>query len=253
MSIITKEEMKYWILQARILNILREHNEYLSSIKDMKKAFIPQNSELVCIDERCRGKLPIAGSGILLGLEKAAQIAEEAGIKTVTSHEGCGAAKLWAQLNNKCGNPDNHSKDFSQELASRLRVPYRHIRHEELQPSTERHVATAIYVVGTELFYPTEVKGLPLGFRTSRRYSAASDVAEEIKVAASIAFGSHGFGELFTPETPLYIIAVGDPKKPGYSLESLEHEAKYVISSDRTLRNAYNEKKLLVRGFSAPL
>lgn len=76
--------------------------KYVESHPDLKDAFTDEKRDLCCMDERtAKGTLNVPGSGILLeGEEQKRAYLErlhEAGVQGVYSHDGCGAAKLFAK------------------------------------------------------------------------------------------------------------------------------------------------------------
>jgi hypothetical protein len=87
-----------------------------------------------CVDEGIplaadqQGQLRIAGSGILLGKERAQQLWREAGLTTVTAHEGCGAAALYCQQNNiETESSSQHVADILRQWAEEAGLQFEYI------------------------------------------------------------------------------------------------------------------------------
>lgn len=218
---------------------------YVAGIPDLARWFLPADRWLRCIDEGTPGGVHLAGSGILLGVEEAANIARAAGVTAVTSHEECGAAKLWATQQGKevrCS--DDHGKQFAAEVAKRLGVSYCHLPIAEMSRPAGLHVARVIYYDGTGKFDPSHVPQLPPGFVISRRYVTAKYASQECAIALSIALGDHGLGTLFTPHDPLLLVAIGHPSDAPLSQQHLRSEVTSVAES--------HGGRVIVDGFTAP-
>lgn len=204
--------------------------KFFRDISDIKQAFQPADKWLRCIDEGTPGGVHMAGSGILLGVEAAAEAARAAGATTITSHEECGAAKLYAT--EKGLDPeksDTLGQEFARDLAKKLGVNYCHLPLTEMARPAGLHVARVAYYDGTGNFDPSRVPELPAGFVISRRYLKPDYARRECEIAISIALGHHGFGELFTKDTPFILVVVGDSKEPVSSFRSLRGEIESLI------------------------
>ncbi|MBI3335290.1 MAG: hypothetical protein HY001_02220 [Candidatus Portnoybacteria bacterium] len=201
--------------------------EYITrEVPDIKKAFALGDKNLRCIDERTPGGYHLAGSGILLPLEKAIEIAQGLGIDGVWRHKECGAESLFAQMNNV--DPQQAEEEIenrAQKLASHLNIPRRGTL--EVEPKG-LHIARVSYYIGIGEFNPSLVKNLPPGFIVSRRHVDAGYAKKELDISIGIALGEHGFGKLFTQQNPFIIIPIADPSTPEFSLETLTQEAKEV-------------------------
>lgn len=214
--------------------------EYFLNLPEIKKCF-KHTAVCACIDEGTPfGSARVAGSGILhpAGAEAVARMLLEAGIKEVTSHEGCGAAALWTKNNGlpagKAGGEekeaDENGKKFAIEVADKMselsgrKIGHRHIAAAEMARPAHIHIARAAYYDGTGLFNPSGSGDAPRGFVVSRRYFDKDHSVFNMDLAAQIAFGHHGFGEKFTVENPLHFIAVADQKEDKFNLKNLLSE-----------------------------
>ena len=80
-----------------------------------------------------------------------------------------------------------------------------------------------------------------MGFVIERAYLPVDYSTEELKVAVSIAFGHHGFGELFSNDLPFIIIALA---KDTAGLESAKNEIAKIFESDKN----FKEGKIKIDG-----
>lgn len=223
------QAQELWDRQSPVVRALRQQGaeKFFQSIPDIEQAFHPGDRWLCCIDEGCSGGVNLAGSGILLGIEGAAAIAKAAGVTAVTSHEECGAAKLWAaQAGKDARSSDDYGKQFAAALAKQLDISYCHLPLSEMARPAGLHVARVVYYDGTGKFDPSRVPEVPPGFVISRRFLATDYAIEECGIAVSIALGTHGFGKLFTPDEPLLIIVIGHPTDAALALGKLRAEVQ---------------------------
>lgn len=189
---------------------------------------------LMCIDEGCNPHsanhtkdaytLNLAGSGILLGVDKTVELFRnnenlQKSIKTLTWHEGCGAAALAQQTN-----PNITAESFVLELAKRLKeelgmdcevlkIKGEKEAEEEaaLTRPFEYHNAMSVYVNGTtQAFDYVKNNTLPAGFTLDSGYFGKGVAEKELAVVLSIAFGGHGMNELITKENPFMINYITD-------------------------------------------
>ncbi len=238
---------QHWDQQSGVIkNVLQlGMGEYVKGIADLASAFQPADKWLRCIDEGTPGGVHMAGSGILLGVEAAAEAARAAGATTITSHEECGAAKLFvAEKGLDPEKSDSYGQEFARELAKKIGVNYYHLPLSEIARPAGLHVARVAYYDGTGSFDPTRVAGLPAGFVISRRYLAPEDAQRECAIAVGIALGNHGFGTLFTPAAPFLIMVIGDPSSRERSLQRLRDEVGTLASR--------HGGRVAVDGFTAP-
>lgn len=237
------ELQKYWIEQSMILDKIKERGgmeEYVKNIPDLKKAFMPENASVSCMDEGTPyGMVRFAGSGILLKERKAELVTrlKEIGVDGVYSHMGCGAAKLYAKNNNlDLDKADTYGREWAESLAEELKVSYKgHIGAPLALPMkrpAEFHIARVIYYDGTGVFNPDKAQELPAGFVVSRRYHLeVNDALDEIKIAISIATGDHGFGNLIDKAHPIRLVVISDSENSGFSEEKLKGEVEEVAKS----------------------
>jgi len=84
-----------------------------------------------------------------IGIDGIVKIMKDYKVEEVTSHDDCGAAKLYAQLKDlEMSKSDEYAKDFSKRLAKKAGLPYRHIKVDT------PHAARCIYVDFTNRFNP---------------------------------------------------------------------------------------------------
>lgn len=221
------EMQGYWDRQTPILAKLYGGVEaYIQrEVSDIREAFQLKDRCARCIDERTVGGIHLAGCGILLGKERAVEILRAAGVDSVSSHSGCGAATLaYDNLppEGKATYPDaqSYAIAWTKELAEQLGVPYKHF---EVEP--EFHFARVIYYDGTGTFDPSAVSTLPRGFMVSRKYLDTKDALYDLNLAVEIALGPHGVGDRVQGEgTQLLIIPIGTADDPKLSLDALMRE-----------------------------
>jgi hypothetical protein len=232
--------------QSSLMNAIYSDGmeKYAAGIADLDKAFSLEDKAVRCIDEGTPGGLHLAGSGILLGVEKAAEALKKAGCSGISSHDECGAAGIYARANNlDASKSDEYGKEFALKLAEKMGVPYEgHIEIGAMKRPSGFHTARVCYYDGTGKFDPALCGQLPAGFVVSRRYVDGAYALEEVKVAVGIATGGHGYGELITAEAPFLIIAIGDSSNPEFSLANLQKELAGVAES--------SEGKVKVDGFT---
>jgi len=197
---------------------------YVGSLSNLSDAFRSTDRAVRCIDRRTPGGVRLAGSGILLGLDKARAFAEAAHADCVTYHQDCGAARLWAVQNRMAeADPTEYARDFAGRLAEALGVP---CEEAPLAGPVGFHDEVAVYYDGTGVADPSRVSGLPKGFVITRPPFGAdpADALSEVRLAIDIALGDHGFADLFTRESPLRLIPIGNPLDEQFSLDRLTAE-----------------------------
>ena len=217
-------------------------SSYVESLKDLSKAFEGNDHCIRCMDEGTPGGLHSAGSGILRDEAEVLKAFKKAGVKKITSHDGCGAAGLYAKANNlDVSKADEYGKEFAKNLAKKLGIPYEHISSSEMNRPSNNHIARIAYYDNTGDFNYTKVKGLPAGFIISRGIQGAKDSIAEAIVAVNIATGDHGFGSLITDENPFVISVIAKNKG---ELEKIQSELS-------GLKESFG-KKIIIDGFIAP-
>lgn len=246
-----KEIQKFWDEQENIFREIYKSGvkNYIKKIEGLDEAFGSNDRCVRCIDERTPGGYHAAGSGILLSEEKKREFIEKvksSGVQGVYSHKGCGAAKIYAELNGlDTDHSDEYGKKWAEKISKEMNVPYKgHIGGEgkdALFGPDDFHIARAIYYDGTGLFDYSKVKELPPGFTISRKYLDAENAKKEVGVAVSIALGGHGFGKRITKESPLVIIVIGDSADSEFTRNKLQAEISSVADK--------NDGRVIVGGF----
>ncbi len=208
-------------------------DNYVKTVEGLVKAFAPKDLAVRCIDEGTPGGVHLAGSGILLGFDKAAEALSKAKCEGIYSHEECGAAGIYARANNlDTTKSDEYGKDFAVKLAEKTGIPYKgHIEIGAMKRPSGLHTARVAYYDGTGKFDPALNSALPAGFVISRRFIDSAYAVEEAKVAAGIATGGHGFGDLITADAPFLIIVLGDKDNAEFSAENLQKELSCIVDS----------------------
>ena len=198
--------------------------KYANSLKNISDFFTLQDHAIRCVDEGTPGGLHSAGSGILRDKSEVVTAFKKAGVTEITSHDGCGAAKLYARANGLDeSKSDEYGKKFAKEIAHELALPYHHITAEEMARPKEFHIARVAYYDGTGTFNLGDGKTFPIGFVISRKIQSKQTSLAEAGIALDIAFGHHGFGDLITEYNPFILIAIGATKE---DVENLKSELK---------------------------
>lgn len=221
---------------------------------DLKHAFLSPLNCVVCMDEGTAhkdigglNKFCLAGSGILFPaiskeerLQKVSELFIKLGVENITSHGGCGAAGLAY----KRDFPDkkevtaqeieNYAIDWSKSLTEEIErknaaAEHIHIAAEEMERPVEFHVARVVYYDNIGGFNPNKEIGLPMGFVIGRAFVPKEYALEELKVALNIAFGHHGFGELFTKEEPVVLLVMA---KDENGLTDLKKEMEEAVKNN---------------------
>ncbi len=222
-------------------------------------------SILICIDEGCTAHsfngdnepvytVNIAGSGILLGVDKVVELfknkpALKENIKTLTWHVGCGAASLA-----KKDNPEITADGFVRDLAKKLKEelgmdcsvleiadPSDKKAEAHLTRPLEYHNAMVLYVNATEkAFNYKKNKLLPPGFTLDYGFFGEETTKGELAVALSIAFGDHGMKEKITEENPFII---------NYITEKEEEIPSWITDTVKKFEseNKDTENKILIK------
>ena len=164
---------------------------------------------ICCMDERTPYGIHSAGSGILLSDADFERYFKESGADAISSHTGCGAAKLYCEKMGLVGDPDTIARQWAEKKAKEKGVPHVHLEVEK-----PFHNARVCYYDGTGKFNYKGVEGLPAGFVVGRKYMSKDASLGEGGVARNIIFGDHGFGEeLLNAENPFMFVAIADTEK----------------------------------------
>ncbi len=221
-----------WERQNPLFQKIRETGvrEYFENLPNLDKAFQLRDHSLRCIDEGTPGGIHMAGSGIL-SETGALELAKQAKIDGVYSHEGCGAAALYAkQAGLDVSKSDEIGIEWSKKLAELAGVSYKgHLVFSQMSRPGDYHTARVVYFDGSGNFDPTAIDGVPNGFVISRRFLESFYALQELQVAINIAFGHHGLGNNFTSEDPLWVVTVGDNALSEVNLESLTKEIDGIV------------------------
>lgn len=207
----------------------------------------------VCMDEgtACKNlenvnKFCIAGSGILFPassrderLKKVSELFNKIGITKVTSHDGCGAAGIAYRLEVDSTDATDqkiniYAKDWSKDLVDKMngvenKVEHIHINLPDIMRPAELHIARTIWFDDVGGMNPDRLEKLPSGFVIESAYLPSEYALVELITAVGIAFGDHGFGELFTVDNPFVIVIFS---KNNEKLDILKKEIKKILSDD---------------------
>lgn len=126
-------------------------------------------------------------------------------IRYVYPHKECGAADRFAQDVGEQEKGEFYSKLWASKLAALIKGEMRGIAPVEPKGF---HDERALYVDLTPdgRFNPDEApRVFPKGFHASVNYLDPEQAAYEVGVYLGIAFGNHGFGELFTEQNPFIV------------------------------------------------
>lgn len=256
-----EEKMVAWNVESEeIKNLLKQGAQtyFKKEFPDLKHAFLEKLECVVCMDEGTahkdiggESKLCMAGSGILYPaaseeerIQKVANLFNVLGIRDVTSHGACGAAGLaykrdFSGVSATAEQIDEYAKSWSKKVNEEINrlgseCEYKNIEAADMERPVEFHTARVVYFDGVGGFNPNKEVGLPMGFVISRHYIPGDYVAEELKIAVSIAFGGHGFGDLFTKEMPFIIIALG---RTGENVEELKKEIENILKAESSFKD----------------
>lgn len=227
----SNEKLEAFEEQQPIMEKIKEMGmvEYVKTLPGLPDAFNLEKHKFsednhkcaCCMDERTPFGGHSAGSGILLSEKEFNKFFELSGIDSISSHTGCGAAKIAAKIAGYTGNPDDFGREWAEKKAKEKGVPHIHI-----EVARSFHYARVCYYDGTGKFNYAGVEGLPAGFVIGRKNMSKEASLAEAGVAKDIIFGDHGFGkELLNKENPFMFIAVADTEKETEKLK--EELAKF--------------------------
>ena len=255
-----QEKLVAWEAQKddlKLLNSLGAEKFLSQEFPDLKHAFCHELTCVVCMDEGTahkdvngEGKFCLAGSGILLPadseekrLELAARLMIEHSITNITSHSGCGAAGLAYKRDFPSATLDaqaieDYAVAWSKKLAEKINelqheAEPSHITADEMVRPAEFHNARVVYFDGIGGFNPNKEIDLPMGFVIERKFVSADYAAAELSVAANIAFGGHGLGNLFTASEPFVVIAMASSED---EMNKLKNEAAEVLKDNENFK-----------------
>lgn len=204
--------MNHWEQQQPLFDRIQGSGmqTYVSSIPDISEAFILSDRSIRCMDEGTPGGIHAAGSGILMTDEELTAFLDRARPDGAYSHGACGACGLYAKdAASHEDDPDANGPEWCEKLQREHGIPYKgHIQKEDMARPADLHIARCAYYDDTGVFDGSRVASFPKGFVISRAYLSAAYAQKEATIACRIAFGHHGFGDLFTVDQPFRLIAI---------------------------------------------
>lgn len=185
---------------------------YVESLADLPRAFELKKKCVCCMDEGTSEGYHAAGSGILLSEEDLEKYYNETGPEEITSHDGCGAAKLYAKAKGlDLDKADEYAREWAEAQAAKRGKRHRHVSANEMKRPAEGHFARTCYYDLTGSFNWDGVDGVLAGFVVSRKFMNPDYALKEVSVAFGIAFSDHGLGDgLLTEDSPFYLVAIAD-------------------------------------------
>lgn len=247
-STIENEKVEAFEDQQEIMRTISEVGfaSYAESLKNLSNAFDLEKHKpaenlhrcICCMDERIPDGIHSAGSGILLSDRDFDAYFEKSGADSISSHTGCGAAKIYAEkMGLDISDSDRIGREWAEIKAKEKGVPHIHLEVEK-----PFHYARVCYYDGTGRFNYKGVDGLPAGFVVGRKYMSVSASLAEAGVAKNIIFGHHGFGkDLLNEGSPFLFVAVADTEEEMERLKAELSEFAKPFS-----------KEIVVDGFVAP-
>jgi hypothetical protein len=161
-----------------------------------------------CMDERLSppdaAEFRAAGSGILLGKEAAQALWQQAGLTKITSHRGCGAAKVYCQQQGlDVSRADAIAAETLASWAKEIGLPFKELT--DLGGQDDYHPARGLVIDGTGRLRLNRVTGMPKLFTVTANADAPL-VANDIALAWTIASGTeHAMGQWIDAEHPFVI------------------------------------------------
>jgi hypothetical protein len=242
-----EQKQQIFDAQSPMMDAIRTQgfNAYAKTLENLGKAFDPEEHELspesgpcaCCMDGRTKYGFRAAGSGMLLPEDELLAFLKAHNIKTVTAHEGCGAAKLYCERQGlPTENSDQIAQEWGQSVATRYGLEYAYLPLERMGPSLEFHPERVCYCDATGNFSNLDDDRLPEGFGIDCSAKKEERWLEEIRIALDIAFGHHGLGERFTAETPFVLTAIAEDERQlselKEKLRALKHDYGDRVSID---------------------
>lgn len=174
----------------------------------------------------------LAGSGALIGSDLLAskgvmaKIMKQYNLGLISHHHDCGAGTILVErLGRSAEEGDAAIESFANSVVSATGQRVSAV-HAALHRSPHQHIAVCHYYAGTRV--APQLGGLPAGFVTSHFVLGKSTYGKhELAMAAGIAFGDHGFGDLFTEEAPYTIVVIAASKT---QLDRYLAEAREVVA-----------------------
>lgn len=201
-----------------------------------------KKTSIKCCDGRCQKgseTIGFAGSGILMDDKTRERAIKESDISEITSHSDCGAARLaFAQAVEKFGttNAEDYAKEWTQRQAEKFGLKYRHIDEKEFVKAI--HHERGILFDATLRFNPHRFQGMPNFFLANDpAFGAPSYIGSVVEALTNIAMSDHGFGSLFSPEEPFYILIGARSEQEQASLEEISAEATAMYQNKVAIRS----------------
>lgn len=226
----------YWNEQQKLYASIQRagsFQEYFEQLQNYQKFFELKDRIIRCVDERVGGGICSAGSCILMRTRKDIQdFIYESRATGITSHSGCGAAKL-ALINTGNSNPtkievDEYAIKFAKDQASKFGLVYE--GHLEVEPNF--HPGIAVYFDGTGKFDPTTNHQIPMGFVISRKYLKPEYALAELDVVLNkIILNGNDYSKNITPQNPVYVVPIGDAYTITYSLAEMQKEIEEALKN----------------------
>jgi len=222
-----QEKVAAFEAQQPIMDRIREMGfaRYAETLPRLPEAFDLEKHKVgeylrpvLCMDERTVGGVHSAGSCILLSPEDLETYMRVAQPDAITSHNGCGAGKLYCRVH---GLPEENSDKIAraraEEIAKQYSLPHVHLRVEQ-----KFHSARVCYWDVTGRINNDPDSGLPEGFVISRAFMNKENCLKEAGTALDIIFGDHGYGrQAFSADNPFIITAVAQDEN---QLEEMKKE-----------------------------
>ncbi|MEK7584036.1 MAG: hypothetical protein AAB490_02230, partial [Patescibacteria group bacterium] len=209
-------EKSYHAEDAAYQSIYRDGvDAYAKTLPHLAQAFELNKKCVSCMDEGTPGGVHAAGSGMLMNDAELEEYFAAASPDEITSHEGCGAARLYAAAHGlDIERSDQYAQEWAKHEADKRGLTYRHIAAPNMKRPSEGHFARTCYYDTTGTFNWDAAEGLTAGFVVSRKYMTPEYSLREASVAMDIAFGDHGLGgKLLSREKPFLLVAIAEDTK----------------------------------------
>jgi hypothetical protein len=246
-----------WEAQQELVNKINDAGgmqSYVESLPGWNDAFTLVNDpQICCMDEGIAvpGSFRAAGSMLGWSLADVHEFCQKAGVRSLTSHESCAASGgvykhylIEQGLDPEVGYLQEDSEAFTQmktkQLVEDLNEKYcidtdtkkysygGHIPLSEMDRPKSQHIARVIYYNGSvRAFSPVLEPSLPSGFVIDRAPTNAHNALAQVKIALSVAFGSHGWGDLINSNqdtSKLLVVVIGGRGNGGVNSEMLIDE-----------------------------
>lgn len=220
-------------------------SEYVKEVPNFEDAFdlekhvpekvLEKKKCVCCMDERTPYGIHAAGSGILLSDEEFEKYMVEENPDVISSHDGCGAGKIYCQLHGlPVEKSDEIAREWAQKKAEKHGKEHVHLNFSDMTGSADFHHARACYIDTTGSFnYVREDNLLPAGFVVNKKGIGLKNALAENTVANNIMFGDHGLKDFFTPEKPFLAVIIAKTQE---ELDSLKEELAVSIGNNPLIK-----------------